>query len=375
MEYITHETIRRDETISKKHTINMINEKDNKSINKDNKKYKYIEVMKMNSKDTFYSCSPCNYKTKVKCNYMKHLKTTKHKDNNNNKNKIRKIKGQYEHQHEHEHELTPYDENKQHQEEYICHVCHKQYKFRSGLSRHMSVKHISEHEQLQKSNTKSKCKLKLKPKPEIIDTDTEIETDISSNDLKTMFLHLMHENKEIQKKLLDIAKEPQIVQHNHNQKTINIIQFLHEDCKDAMNLSDFLRNLVVTFNDLEQIEEHGYLSGIKQSLIESLNQMDKTKRPIHCTDVKRKQFYVKDDNNWVKESSQDKISNAISVYNTNQLKTLSEWKKQNPEWIDDDKKQNKINKLNRELTSLYSDEEGKRLKNKILNELGNVTLI
>ena len=165
------------------------------------------------------------------------------------------------------------------------------------------------------------------------------------------------------------------MQHNNNQKTINIIQFLHEDCKDAMNLSDFLRNLVVTFNDLEQIEEHGYLSGIKQSLIESLNQMDKTKRPIHCTDVKRKQFYVKDDNNWVKESSQNKINNAISLYNTNQLKTLSEWKKQNPEWIDDDKKQNKINKLNRELTSLYSDEDGKRLKNKILNELGNVTLI
>ena len=103
--------------------------------------------------------------------------------------------------------------------------------------------------------------------------------------------------------------------------------------------------------------------------------MDKTKRPIHCTDVKRKQFYVKDDNNWVKESSQDKISSAISLYNTNQLKTLSEWKKQNPTWIDDDKKQNKINKLNRELTSLYSDEDGKRLKNKILNELGNVTLI
>ena len=100
--------------------------------------------------------------------------------------------------------------------------------------------------------------------------------------------------------------------------------------------------------------------------------MEKNKRPINCTDIKRKQFYVKDDDKWEKDTSQYKLDKAIGQFNITQLKTLSNWKKEHHEWIENDDQQNKVNKLNSELTSLYSS-EGEKLKNKIITDIGNVT--
>lgn len=297
-----------------------------------------------------FTCEKCHYITYHIGHYRRHKLTAKHK---------KLIM------------LTPCPKKGQHHDCFVC-TCGKQYKHNSSFCRHRKQcdKYIKDKQgQLVKQS-------------ESINSDTQNENEtiklyMDSNeetkdiDFKKMFFQMMNENKEVQNKLLEIVKEPRNITNN-NQKTINIIQFLNEDCKDAMNLSDFLRNLVVTFEDLEKIEENGYLSGVKESLLQSLNNMEKCKRPIHCTDIKRKQFYVKDDNVWEKDMSQNKLSNAITQFNTTQMHTLSTWKKNHPEWIDDEKKQQKINKLNKELTSLYSD-DGDKLKNKIILEVGSIT--
>ena len=199
---------------------------------------------------------------------------------------------------------------------------------------------------------------------------------IQSNNEFTNIVHtLIDENRELQNKLIEMAKEPRIIhQTNNNQKTFNIIQFLNNDCKDAMNLSDFIQNLVVTFADLEKIEEHGYLKGIKDSLVASLHNMEQTKRPIHCTDIKRKQFYVKDENEWNKDHQCGKINDALSLYNNSQLKTLFKWKQKNPHWIDNQKHQTKVNILTKEITSIYSM-DGEKMKNKLMNHISEATTI
>ena len=174
---------------------------------------------------------------------------------------------------------------------------------------------------------------------------------------------------------MELASQPRIInQTNNNQKTFNVIQFLNHDCKDAMNLSDFIKNLVVTFDDIEKIEEHGYLKSVKNSLMHSLHMMEQNKRPIHCTDTKRKQFYVKDENVWNKDVDQSQINKVFLDYNNFQLVKFSEWKKENPDWISDGKKQDKVNKITKELTSLYSDKNDK-LKQKLLNDIIDVTAI
>ena len=244
---------------------------------------------------------------------------------------------------------------------YKCETCEKTYKTRGGLYKHTNNKH-SHNKNILISNTKEN--------QEPLSGGSGGE----GGQLKQLIETLIDENKKLHEKVNKIADKPNTIinQTNNNQKTFNIIQFLNTDCKDAMNLTDFIRDLVITFQDLEQIEEHGYLSSVKDSLIMSLNTMEKNKRPIHCTDIKRKQFYVKDDDKWEKDTSQYKLDKAIGQFNITQLKTLSNWKKEHPEWIENDDQQNKVNKLNSELTSLYSS-EGEKLKNKIITDIGNVT--
>ena len=244
---------------------------------------------------------------------------------------------------------------------YKCDICEKIYKTRGGLYKHTNNKH-TKNTNISISNTTENHE------PLLEGSGGE------GGQLKQLIETLIDENKKLHEKVNKIADKPNTIinQTNNNQKTFNIIQFLNTDCKDAMNLTDFIRDLVITFQDLEQIEEHGYLSSVKDSLIMSLNTMEKNKRPIHCTDIKRRQFYVKDDDKWEKDTSQYKLDKAIGQFNITQLKTLSNWKKEHPEWIENDDQQNKVNKLNSELTSLYSN-EGEKLKNKIITDIGNVT--
>lgn len=300
----------------------------------------------------FFVCEICYYKTCHRGHYNRHSQTVKHK---------RLLMANIQ------------QSEGQHHKTHVC-DCGKAYKHVTSLCRHKkNCYHEMGKKEIPVPNNPPDNKSCDKTKNMKNDTKkTELAEKMDDMiDFKALFLNMMNDNKDLQNKLLELAKEPKII-NNNNQKTINIIQFLNEDCKDAMNLSDFLKNLVVTFDDLEKIEEYGYLMGIKKSLLQSLYQMEKTKRPIHCTDIKRKQFYVKNDNKWEKDMSQNKINEAIGVYNTNQMQMLSEWKKKNPEWVKNNIQQDKVNRMNKELTSLYSF-DGTKLKNKIISEIGCIT--
>ena len=197
-----------------------------------------------------------------------------------------------------------------------------------------------------------------------------MNSDSATDKLTRLVYNLIEENKQLQNNLIEIARQPKII----NNKTFNIINYLNTECKDAINLTEFIQNLAVTFEDLEMIEANGYLTGVKQSLIDNIHKMEETKRPIHCTDIKRKQFYVKDENVWNKDMGEQKINKVINHYNNKQLETLSKWKMNNPDWIEEERSQNKVNKINHEIGSLYC-EDGTKMKNKIINQLSEITLI
>ena len=81
--------------------------------------------------------------------------------------------------------------------------------------------------------------------------------------------------------------------NNNNQFNLNF--FLNEQCKDAIPLIDFVKSLKYDFDQLEYTGKHGFVEGVSKIIMDAMNQLDITKRPIHCTDVKRETFYVKDD--------------------------------------------------------------------------------
>jgi len=93
---------------------------------------------------------------------------------------------------------------------------------------------------------------------------------------------------------------------NSNNKTFNLQVFLNEDCKDAMNITDFVNSINLQLSDLEHVGKVGYVEGISNIIIKNLNALDVTKRPVHCTDPKRETIYIKDGDVWEKDEDDNK---------------------------------------------------------------------
>lgn len=121
---------------------------------------------------------------------------------------------------------------------------------------------------------------------------------------------------------------------NINNNKFNINVFLNEQCKDAMNLPDFIDNIEVSHNDLENNGQLGFVAGISKIILDNLKQLSVYERPIHCTDIKRETLYVKYDNKWTKDESLDKLNEAIRDVSYKSIGVLNEWKESNPEYKD-----------------------------------------
>ena len=56
--------------------------------------------------------------------------------------------------------------------------------------------------------------------------------------------------------------------------------FLNEQCKNAMNIQEFMDHIRVTFEDLDRIEEYGYSKNLHEKLVVNLGNMQQELRPI-----------------------------------------------------------------------------------------------
>src|SRR6056300_365883 len=156
---------------------------------------------------------------------------------------------------------------------------------------------------------------------------------IQNQEHKEETRELMKQNKEMQKTIQEIV--PKIGNNNNNNNTINnhfnIQNFLNEDCKDAINFSEFIENIKVSFEDLEHQAEVGYINGVSKLFIENLQELGTHKRPIHCTDKKRKTLYIKENNEWDKEGSQDTLKKGIREVSRKGFECLMKEKQENQE--------------------------------------------
>jgi hypothetical protein len=152
-------------------------------------------------------------------------------------------------------------------------------------------------------------------------------------DYKNLILELVKSNQDLQKQMLEVCKNSGIQNNtiNSHNKTFNLQVFLNEQCKDAMNLMDFVDTFKLQFADLEQVGEIGYIEGISNIIMKKLNEMDVHKRPIHCSDAKRVTLYVKDDNVWEKETPTcDKLRKAIKYISKKNSDLIPAWQTKNP---------------------------------------------
>ena len=218
--------------------------------------------------------------------------------------------------------------------------------------------------------------------------------DPTVNDLKTqdkqqqLIDYLMKENSEFKQLMIEQNKQMFELSKNsgnHNianntinsNNSFNLNLFLNETCKNAMNIMDFVSQLQVGLKDLEETGRLGFPEGISKIFINGLKQMDISDRPIHCSDSKREVVYIKDKNKWSKEDEDKTIlTNAIKHVAHKNMKKISEWTKDHPEFNNSASKQNdKYLKIVCESMSGSSQEETNKNYNKIIKNIAKETII
>ncbi len=280
-----------------------------------------------------YNCKYCNYSTNYKRDWKNHIQTRKHKKNAENLNSGNKSE-------------------KESIQIYNCEKCNKKYKNYKSFWSH-----------------KSKCNIdnKINILEDYEEVEQEIEDEnlvekreekgLSNEMLMTAFSQMITENKELKNFVIDQAKETmKIVSKqndalmdvvasksigstnntniiNNNQK-VNINMFLNNDCRDAINLTDFIERIDVSQGDLENNAQMGFIDGISKIFLDNLKQLNYYERPIHCTDVKREIMYIKDEDTWQKDQNSTKLENAIQEVSRKSINKLSNWKETNPDYED-----------------------------------------
>jgi len=97
--------------------------------------------------------------------------------------------------------------------------------------------------------------------------------------------------------------------------------------------------------------------------------MDQTKRPIHCTDKKRKTMYVKDEDKWEKDQDNNKLASAFKTINKKQLCAFSQHSKQRPEdYLDSDENLQTQNNIIQQMCG-YTQATSGELNEKLLRNI------
>ena len=126
-----------------------------------------------------------------------------------------------------------------------------------------------------------------------------------------------------------------LITNNHNHMSIkqkfNLNVFLNEQCKDALNIGDFINSLQITLDDLSVTREKTLEDSVENIFLRGLKELDIYKRPIHCTDHKRDVMYIKDEEKWEKDEGNIKLKDTIGAISRKQIKKMKEWKDSDPE--------------------------------------------
>lgn len=302
--------------------------------------YKMLGSKKEAETSKLFHCDICDYSTCRRFNFNKHLETDKHK-NATLEGKVAKP---------------------QNTMAYLCPHCNASYKTHGGMWKH-----------------KQKC---AKNK------NSTFMPIYNDNGISNMIVALLKQNNLLIEQHNKIVEQSQN-NHQHTSNTVetmyttinntsnkfNINVFLNETCKDAINLTEFVEQITLSLEDLEETSKVGYVEGISNIFIRNLKDMYYKQRPIHCNDYKREVLYIKDDNKWTKDGK-EKLTNAIKIIANKNIKQISNWQKAYPDYNNPKSKQNeKYIKMLYEVMSGSSKEEQTSNYGKIIKNISKEVII
>ena len=260
-------------------------------------------------------CDLCDFKCFKKGDYKRHLLTQKHK----NMAEINKIST-----------LSTIITSK-HINPLICQNCNKQYKERTGLWKHKKICCDNKNPDISLTN------LVL----EVVKNNNELQK--QNDEFKSLIIEQNKSMIEQNSKMLETVQEvcknsnSNIINSNinSNNKAFNLNVFLNEECKDAMDINDFIDSVKLQLSDLELVGKLGFVDGISSIIIKNLKALKVNERPVHCTDLKRETMYVKEQGIWEKQEGDYKnLRKVIKRVAFKNSKNLSLYKELHPDYND-----------------------------------------
>ena len=221
-------------------------------------------------------------------------------------------------------------------------------------------------------------------KKKCIATETLVEANVmlqyqqKIDKLTDVVLDIVNKNSELTKQICELSSKPNInVSNSNNNKTFNLNVYLNEECKNALNMRDFVESIQIQLSDLENTGQVGYVEGISQIFINNLSKLNNHERPIHCSDYKREVLYIKNENKWIKETEDKQtIKNAIKQVANKNIRQIKNWQDKYPEYNNPESKHNdKYMKIVLNSMSGSTEEEQKNNINKIIKNVAREVII
>ena len=285
-----------------------------------------------------FVCINCDYHSNKKSQYTRHLKTKKHILKNASRDASEK-------------------------EPYVC-SCGKVYLHDSSYYRHRKT---------------------CKSSTDIIVTEENADDNVVINDTNVLRLlqETMTQNKALQEQMIamqvehetTICKQNEVLKDiipklgetltsttnniNSNNNIINVQMFLNDKCADAMSIQNFANKLLITMDDLTKSKK----DCISNVVLKNLKPLSLTERPFHCTNVKNKEWFVKDETEGWEEDDGEKL-----IKNTEfgiQKKWCDEFERRYPDWMKDDAAKDRYIKIAGSTTAALDE----KTKLKLLREL------
>ena len=290
-------------------------------------------------------CEKCDFKCSYKSDYNRHLLTVKHQMITN--------------------DYTNDYKNEKNETAYMC-VCGKSYKYRQGLYAHKKKceQKTPENAEFPESQEWSSNSLQSSEKVNrVLPISQTFTTEPDDNDMSDTIQAMVNAKVEEQlakmgdtniSKILeaqavrDAARDeaaaeqtrllveaislngPQCITNNNttnNNNQFNLNVFLNEDCKDAFTLKEVMDSIECTVTDLDRMDHDGYVATITRKILESIQDMAITERPIHCTDARRNTVCVKDATGWEKNDKAMKmLANSVFLVGRKLGRMVDDWR-------------------------------------------------
>ena len=266
-----------------------------------------------------YKCDICDVKCCYKSDYQRHISSLKHKKRVNNAKRD--------------------DQDTEEKENiFYCKYCDYTCRYKSVYDKHVNtIRHLYKSSKANKNDNVESHTQQNEELKEIILHQNELYQQQMREQQEQYNQQIKQQQEQHNKQIQELIPKLQQVTTINNTTTnnntkFNLNFFLNEQCKDAISIQTFMRDLNIGIKELEHMGNVGYLQGMISIMSNTLCAMDIYKRPVHCTDLKRETIYIKDGDTWKKDNANnDDLKKVIDDVADVNYRNLQLWETQHPE--------------------------------------------